>query len=160
MVMQETDVLRAITWEAPEHHHVERSADWYWALGILAIAGAVASILFNDTLFAVVILLAASTVVLLSHRHPKLMEFGVSLRGVKVGSKIHPYTTLESFYIDDDHPREPQILIKSKQTFMPLIIFPIPEEYIREIEELMISKIPEEQLEEPLGHRILEYFGF
>ena len=32
------EITRAITWEAPEHNHIEKTSDWYWALGIIAVA--------------------------------------------------------------------------------------------------------------------------
>ena len=34
------EAIKAVTWEAPEHHHIEKRSDWFWVLGILAIAGA------------------------------------------------------------------------------------------------------------------------
>ncbi len=154
------EVLRAVTWEAPEHRHIEKSADWYWALGIVAVAAAVASILFRNTLFGIVILLGASTMVVFSHRKPKMMSFGVSSRGILVGNDLYPFTTLESFFIDEDHPQGPQLLIKSKRLFMPLIILTLPEEFIDDIEDMVAPRIPEEHLEEPFAHRLLEFFGF
>ncbi len=158
--MDNTQVLREITWEAPEHHHLEKGADWYWALGILAIAAAVASILFKDTLFAMVILLAASTMVLVSHRKPKVIQFGVTQRGVVVGSDLYLYPHLESYYLDENNTVDPQLILKSKHFFSPLIIIPVPIEYVDDIEDLVASRIPEEHLEEPFAHKLLEYFGF
>ena len=43
---------------------------------------------------------------------------------------------------------------------MPLIIMPIPEDHIDDIESIIESRLPEEHLEEPLAHKILEFFGF
>jgi hypothetical protein len=154
------DIPRAITWEAPEHRHNEKSSDWYWALGIVAIAAAAAVVVFGNTLFAVVILLGASTMIIVAHREPKMMEFAVTMRGIRVGSELLPYTTLESFYIDEENPNGPQLLVKSKRLFMPLIILPIPEEHTDDIDDLISSRLPEEHLEEPLSHRMLEFFGF
>ena len=154
------ETVRAVTWSAPEHHHIEKSSDWYWALGIIAVAGAVASILFGNTLFGIVILLGASTMVVFALREPKLMDFAVTVRGIRTGNELFPYSTLESFYIDEHDPRGPQLLIKSKRIFMPLIIVPIPEEYIDEIDFLLSPRLTEEHLEEPFSHRLLEFFGF
>ena len=40
---------------------------------------------------------------------------------------------------------------------MHLIIMPIPEEHI---EDILETRLPEEFIEEPLGSKILEIFGF
>jgi len=32
------DISSTITWSAPEYHYYEKTADWYWALGIIAAA--------------------------------------------------------------------------------------------------------------------------
>lgn len=160
MRMEEKQVLREIAWEAPEHNHIEKSADWYWALGIVAIAAAVASILFQNTLLAMVILLGTSTVIVFSHRRPKVIPFGVSQRGVMVGRETHLYPNLESYYLDETNTVDPQLIVKSKHLFSPLIILPIPVEYIDDIEDLVSSRLPEEHLEEPLGHKLLEFLGF
>ena len=44
-------VVEGISWEAPEHRHTDKSSDWYWALGIIAIAAAAAALVFGNTLF-------------------------------------------------------------------------------------------------------------
>ena len=45
-----------------EYDHNPKSADWYWVLGIIAVAGAVASILFSNYLLAALIVIAAAGV--------------------------------------------------------------------------------------------------
>lgn len=152
--------LRAITWEAPEHTHIEKSNDWYWALGIVAVAGAAAAVVFNDTLFALVILLGASTMVIVAMRKPKLMPFAVTTRGVRIGGELYPYSTLESFYIDEENNAGPQLIVKSHHLFTPLLILPIPEEYVDDIDDIISARLPEEHLEEPFSHKLLEFFGF
>ena len=154
------DETQAITWEAPEHRHIEKTSDWYWAVAIIAISASVVSIIFNNVLFGVVILLGASTMILFGHRRPKMMPFEVSTRGVRSGSDFFLFSSLESFTIDEDGPEGAQLIVKSKHYFMPLIIIPLPEEYLDEIGALLRAKLREEHLEEPLSHRLLEFFGF
>lgn len=152
--------LQGITWEAPQHHHIEKGHDWFWALGLLAIAGAAAAFIFGNVLFGVVILLGAITMVVFAMQKPHIIPFAVLTRGIRAGNELYPYSTLESFYLDEDHPRGPQLIVKSKKFFMPLLILPIPEEYIDDIDDLVGSRLPEEHLEEPVAHRLLELVGF
>ncbi len=154
------DVPRAVTWEAPEHHHTEKSGDWFWALGIIGIAAAAAAFFWGNFLFAVLILVATLTVALNATKEPQILPFAISMRGVRVGKELFPYSTLEAFYIDEDFSTGPQLLIRSDRTFMPLIVIPLPEEFLHEIEDIIGSKLPEEHIEEPFLHTFLEFLGF
>ena len=153
--------VRAVTWEAPEHHHIEGgSGDRYWILGILSISIFVVAILLDSMLFGILIILAASVITLLSFKVPRIIPFAVTTRGVRIDDKLFPYSTLESFFLDDDNPQGPQLLIKSKHYFMPLVVIPIPEDGSHEIEKIIEIRLAEEHLEEPLANKILEWLGF
>ncbi len=152
--------LRSVYWEAPEHNHIEKSNDWYWILGIVAIAGSVASMIFGNVLFGVVIILGAMTMFIVSHRKPRVIEFEVSGRGVRIRNDFYPYATLDSYYLDEQNLINPQLIVKSKKLFVPLLILPIPEEYIDIIEKTISARLREEHLEEPFSHILLEFLGF
>lgn len=154
------DTTHSVYWEAPEHYHVEKTNDWYWILGIIATASSVTSIMLGNVLFGILVPLGAITMIIVSQKHPRIIPFEVSVRGVRVGSTFYPFTTLESYYLDELNHIDPQLIIKSKKVFVPLIIIPIPDEYITEIEKLVSAKLPEEHLEEPIAHKLLEYVGF
>lgn len=154
------EVVKAITWEAPEHRHVENGGDWFWALGIIALSGAIAAVFFGNFLFALVILLGAGVMALRAAKPPKIAPFMVGQRGVRVGERLYPYSALDSYWIDEEHPFGPMLLLKSKQLYAPLLSLPIPEEYVDDIEDLLRDKLPEEELEEPLGQKLLELLGF
>tara|TARA_B100000745_G_C20119591_1_gene383314 strand:+ start:657 stop:1127 length:471 start_codon:yes stop_codon:yes gene_type:complete len=154
------DDVRAVTWEAPEHHHFEKSGDWFWILGIATVTGALATFFFGNFLFAVLILIAGGIIGLVANQEPRIIHFSVSTRGLRIGNALYPYSTLECFFIDEDHPAGPQLLARSKKLFMPLLILPLPEEYIDDIEEILEVRLPEEHIEEPVAHKLLEIFGF
>ena len=40
-----------IEWDAHEYEHKERSADWFWAVGIISVSMAVAAIIFGIFFF-------------------------------------------------------------------------------------------------------------
>src|SRR5690606_2861408 len=91
---------------------------------------------------------------------PRIVPFMVGRRGVRAGERLFPYSALESFCIDEEDGSGPQLLIKSSRLHLPLIVIPIPEEHLEEIESLLRERLPEEELHEPLGHKLLELFGF
>lgn len=151
---------RLVSWEAPEHYHIEKTADWYWILGILATAGFVACVIFENVLFGLVILLGSCVMMLYAYRGPKVIPFEISARGIRVDSDFFPYSTLESFFLDEEHPMGPQVIVKQKQLLSQYLIFPIPESYVQEIDALLSTRLPEEHLQEPISHQVLEFFGF
>lgn len=152
--------VRSVSWEAPEHNHIEKTQDWYWILGIVGIAGSVASIIFGNVLFGVVILLGTVTMVIVSHQKPRIIGFEVSSRGVRIENDLYPYPSLESFFIDEENPMGPQLIVRPKKLFMPFLILPIPEEYTDDIEDLLAPRLKEEHLEEPFSHKLMEFLGF
>lgn len=155
------EVLKAVSWEAPEHRHIENSNDWFWALGIIALCGAVAAFFFGNFLFALLILLGAGVIALRAVKPPKIVSFMVGNKGVRVGERLFPYSTLESYRVDEDESDGPVLLLKAKGVHLPLLVLPIPEDHVDDIEILLQDRLPEEEdLKEPLGHKILEIFGF
>lgn len=151
--------LRSITWEAPQHHHVEKGNDWFFALFIIIIALVVAAVLFDNVLFALLIGLAGGALAVSAAKRPLIIPYAISVRGIKIEDRMYPFSTLDSYYIDEEDPRGPQLLIKSEQRFMPLIVMPIPEDHIDEIEDLLKEKLEEEELVEPFLVKVLELFG-
>jgi hypothetical protein len=151
---------KGIIWEAYEHHHTDRSSDWFWILGILTVAGTIASLLLGNTLLAIVIAIGGTLSGIGALREPHIIAYAVTARGIRINERLYPFTTLECFCIDEDHPQGTQLLVQSEKLFMPLLVIPVPEEFEEEIEEIIAARIPERHLEEPLAYKILEYFKF
>lgn len=151
---------RSIAWEAPEHHHVEKGNDWFFALAIIVVAMVIVAILFGNVLFALLLGLAGGALAVSAAKPPSIIPFAVTVRGIKVGDRLYPYGTLDSYHIDEEDPRGPQLLVKANQKLMPLIVIPLPVDHIDDIEEILREKLEIEHLEEPLFMKILELFGF
>lgn len=157
---QEYGRLREVAWEAPEHHHTEKGSDWYWALGIITVVAAVTMILIGNALFGVVILLAGLVTALLSSKHPRIIIYAVSLRGIRIGNDLYPYSSLRCFYLNEEHHRSVHLLVAPRTLFTPMLVIPVPDDAVEDIEYLLETRLPEEHLEESLGHHILEFLGF
>jgi len=118
------------------------------------------SIILNNVLFGVVIILAAMTMVVFTQKKPRMLEYEISNRGIRISDTLYPYSTLDCFYFDENNTIDPQLLVRSKKLFVPLLILPIPLEYIDDIEDIIAPRIPEEFMEEPFAHKLMEFFGF
>lgn len=150
-----------IIWKAHEYVHTEKGSDWYWALGLIAVAGAVAALMFNNVLFAIFILAASFALAIMAAKRPEHISFAVTQRGVRIDETLYPYQTLESFGIEEITPNHiPKLILKSKKIFAPDIIIPIEEVDVDEVHDFLRDFLPEEDHEEPLVHRVMEWLGF
>src|SRR5947209_1441453 len=91
-----------LRWSAYEHEHIEREGNWYWALGIVAVCAALIAILFHDVLFAILILIAATTLGMLANVRPDMIDFEISDRGIRVGDTLHRFSEVISFWVEDE----------------------------------------------------------
>lgn len=151
---------RAITWRAPEHHHIEKGGDWFVILAVVTVSVVIAAIFLDNILFALLVAIAGGTVSIAASREPREIDFAVTVRGVRVGSELFPLPSLAAYCIDEDDPRGPQLLVRSKRTFMPLLVLPVPEAYVDDVEDILRERLTEEHLEEPFLMKVLEFLGF
>lgn len=153
-------VARSVTWTAPEHHHIEKGGDWFFALLIITIAVVIATIFLGNFLFAVLCGVAGGVLAIAASKRPRVIPFAVTVRGIKIDQDLYPFTTLRSWHIDEENPRGPQLLVMSQKYFMPLLILPIPEEYVDDIEDIVAERLKEEYIEESFFNKFLEFLGF
>lgn len=150
-----------IQWEADEYAHADKSNDWYWALGLVAISGTVAALIFNNILFAVIILLGSFSLAIFAARKPERVTFAVTQRGVRIADKLYPYQTLKSFNVEELSTKHtPKLLIDSKKFFTPLMVIPIEGVDADHVHDYLLDFLPEEDHMEPFAHRLMEWLGF
>lgn len=152
---------KKIEWKALEHHHTEKSNDWFWAVGIIAIGFAILAIYFHNLLFALVILLGAFASILHAHTPPKILDYALTRKGIQIGDRLYPYSSLESFCVIDEEIND-KIMFRSKKMFMALIIIPFDSTRIdpEEISDFLLDYLDEEELHEPFLQVLMEFFGF
>lgn len=148
-----------LEWNAPEHSHVEKTTDWYWAVGIIAVTAAGLAVILGSVIFGIFIIVAAGALVVRASKPPKIAHFEINDRGIVVDNILYPFLTLESFWIDA-HDRPAKILVKSGKFFMPYISVPIEEVDPEEVRAILLQYIAETEHVEPVTQKILERLGF
>lgn len=160
--MQGSEKPTKITWQAPEHNdHRPRGNDWFWAVGIISIGAIILSLYFGNVLFGIIIALFAITSSLMVNKKPELYDFEISRRGVRVGDMLFPYSNLDSFWVEDTE-YDDKILFRTKKSMQDLLILPFDStvtdpELLR---DYLLDYLDEEELEEPLHQKIMEFLGF
>jgi hypothetical protein len=148
-----------ISWDAPEHHHVEKTSDWYWGVGIVAATGAALAFIFGNVIFGILIIVGVGTLLLYASKRPRILHCEINDRGIVVGDILYPFLGLESFWIDA-HERPAKILLKSQKFLMPYIAVHIDEVDPEAVREVLLNYIAETEHVEPLTQKLLERFGF
>lgn len=151
-----------LRWDAYEHEHVERESDWYWALGIAAVCIALTSVLLHDTLFGLLIIVAALTMALHAQVPPPLTRFELSDRGLRIGDTNHRFDDIVSFWIDDEPERpHPILLVDTTKPLSPNIVVSLEGVDIEVARSIFLEHdVEETPMREPLSHKILEGLGF
>ncbi len=154
--------VQKISWQAHDHIKKEKSSDWFWAVGIIAIGVSILSIYFGNMLFALLIVFATFTLFIQKHNPPKLVAFEVNQRGVVVDKIMYPYSSLESFnVVDEDGWDRDRIIFKSKKIFMPLIVVPVENNVaLEDLRVFLLTHLKEEDIQEPTFQKIMDRLGF
>ena len=148
-----------VTWNAPEHFHVEKSPDWYWAVGIVTVALSVVAFILGNPITGIFVLVAALALVLHAAKPPEIIYHEINDRGIMVNKTFYPFLSLESFWIPHDE-MPPKMLVKSRKLLMPFIVIYIEEIDPEEVREVMLRYIAETEHREPLLNQVLERLGF
>ena len=146
-----------IEWEAEEYEHQQKTADWYWALGIIAFGFLFTAILLKNFLFAILVLLGSFTLAMFGARRPKTIHAAITARGIQVGATLYPYNNLSHFWINYDPPNVRELYLVSQKTFVPHISIPLGKADPNEIREHLLKFLNEEEIEEPIYEVIARF---
>ena len=149
-------------WEGQEYEHNPKSADWYWALGIVAVAGTIAAILFSSYLVAVLILVAAATISLHGAKHPPLHRFRVVDRGLMIGEELYSYDEMISFAVLEDIEDElpPLLSIKNDHWFTPHLMIPLQGVDVDHIYAHFLANVDEDKHPPTMTDVVAAWLGF
>ncbi|NOY35572.1 MAG: hypothetical protein GXP44_01470 [bacterium] len=149
-----------IEWEAAEYEHREKTADWFWAVGIITLAAVVSAFLLENFLLAILSGLIGFSISLYGAKKPATVKFKIGSRGVQIGGKLYDYENLNSFWIDYDPPRRKELILESKKTFMPHINIMLEDTDPEEVREYLSQFVKEEKIEESWASTISRILGF
>ncbi len=148
-----------MSWSVRGHEHRERSNDWYWGLGFIAVAVAGAAIFFGNFLFAVIILISASSIGFLVARGPREHSLKLDQRGIIIDGTRYPYASVHSFWVEHD-TGTPRVFISMNGLVTPHLSFPLQDETEgTKVREFLKHYVAEEEQGPHVGERLAEIFG-
>lgn len=149
-----------LEWVAHEYEPKQRSPDWFWAVGIIAVALAITSILFGNVIFGILILVGTFSLAVFAQRDPDETRVVIDEKGITRDKIRYLFPTLQSFWIDLEHPHK-KIIIRSEKMFMPYIVIPLADEIDADrLRRILLRYMDEEFHSLPLVEKALDYLGF
>ena len=149
------EIIKVFHWETTEFEYHDKKVDWYWWLGALVVIGAGAAIYFKNYFFATFILLAGVVTVLYTRQRPDTMDVSISEQGVKIDGVMHPYRTLDAFWIAEHENGETHLLLHSPTTYSPIYSIPLPGFIdILDLRDYLGVFLEEKEMMEPFMQRL------
>jgi len=150
--------VQEISWTtAPAHR--ERSNDWYWGLGALALAGALASIFFGNMLFAIIIIIGAVSIGILASREPREHSVKLDMRGIVVDGTRYPFAAIHSFWVEHEQER-PKLFASMTGILAPHFSFELQDEAQgAQVRTFLRRFAHEEEQGAHIGEHLAELFG-
>lgn len=152
------DPQKIIRWETPEYVWKPKTIDWFWVLGIIAIATSITAVALGNALFGVFILLGAGLLAYFSIHRPEIVTIEANNKGIRVKETIYPYRNIDAFWIDNEK-NDNQLLIMTRRFFSPLLSIPLADAPHEELRELLLEHVEERELTEAPAHKVLEMLG-
>lgn len=148
----------AIEWETLEYEPRERSSNWYWLIGFVALALMISAIVMKNFLLAILVLLGTFTLMLYAKRHPRIIQISVDRRGIRIRNSLFPYHTLRSFWLHDEENEPRKIIIRSEKLLMPHIHLPLADDLDHEaLRAFLLDFLPEEPHQPTIVDVLAEY---
>lgn len=151
-----------LEWEGREYDHNPKSADWYWALGIIAAAAAIASALFGNYLLAVLILVAAGALALHAAKEPPIHRFRLVEEGIVIGNELHRFERMVSFCALEDVEEEfpPMLSVKTHSLRAPHLIIPLDGVDADLVYAHFLQNVDEEMHHHTVSDLVAAWLGF
>ncbi len=138
----EIDLSEPVTWQAKEFIHQEKGTTWFIAFAVtIAVFMAVAVLLMRSWSFAILLIVIAAVIVILSKRPPRVMEYALSEEGLHIDNTLHKYDDFKSFGVVRDSG-EFSVMLIPRRRFMPGITVYFPEEAGEDIVDVLGSRLP------------------
>ena len=130
--------LETIEWSSKEYDHKERSNDWFWGLGIIAIVACGLAIWIHNYLFAIFILISAASLALFNIRQPGEVTFSIATEGMAIGKDKYSWKNIKGFNIKKGGENS-KLIIRTDKYFLPTYTIIVPNDLVSNIKESLLK---------------------
>lgn len=152
--------MKEFSW-ALAPNHKDRTADWFWAIGLMTVVGAITAIVVGNTLFGIFIIIAGTLLFYVNLHKGSDIVVHINEKTITVNELGYPLKKLKGFSITKNGADEDILIVKTDRFFLPMIILQIPDSIpLGELSEMLEKKVLKEDLHEPPANALAEKLGF
>src|SRR4030042_5607242 len=114
-MLQEKNNQILASWTTTQFLHHEKSAAWFWTLGIISAGIIIMSLLIKNYFFVLIVVLLTFLIYIQAKKHPRKIKIILSEKSLFIDEKEYEYNEFKSFWVFDDPELNYINLIRKKQ---------------------------------------------
>lgn len=135
-----------VRWQAHEYIHHEKNTLWFVLFGVVVVALILLAIFVIQSItFAVLVPVMAASLLVYSHRPPRVLSYTLSRQGLHINERLYPFSDFKGFGVIRDEGEYSVMLIPTKR-FMPGVSVYFPEEAGEAIVDMLGARLPMQEL--------------
>ncbi len=148
-----------LSWAVPAYNHSKKSIDWFWALGLIVLVGAITSFIFDNYFFSILLVLGGILMGHFANEEPETLYYELNEKGLTIKDRIYPFKAIKSYYINTE--KNPTLFIKTDRFFLPVIPVAINLNVAQKINEIFEKEgIEVEEMSEGPIEQIMDMIGY
>jgi len=147
-------------WNFPEFTKHDRSKAWYFWVTIVIILLLIYSVVTVNFLFAVIIIIAAITYILIYQHEPEYVSFVISEDGIEDDERFFSFEEFKNFYVIYQPPEIKTLFFEFRSLLKPRLAIPLENQNPVEIRKILLKYLEEdlEKDDEPLSDGLSRLF--
>ena len=151
------DLAQPFSWHAPEGAQVARGTLWYVLFGVVALGLlALAILVFKSITFAILLVVMIASVVTLTGKTPRTINYGISPKGIYVGDRLHDYSEFRAFGVVQD-PGFLSIIVLPVKRFSPGLTLYFDEADGEKIVDMLGARLPLQEVKPDVLEKLIRF---
>lgn len=140
-------------WDFPEFIKHPRKKTWYFWAMVIVIFLLIYSVVTVNFLFAVIVIMAAISFLLIYRREPKQVTFAITEDGLEADDRFFPYENLKDFFIIYKPPEVKSLFFEFISWTKPRLTISLADQNPVEIRKILLEYLDEnlDRDDEPLS---------
>src|SRR6185503_19382312 len=152
-------VDQELSWQVASHTMRERSNDWYWGLGAVAVIGTIASVVFGNALLAIIIVIGAFCLGYHALQKPREHTVTIGPRGISVDGTRYPWRSIRSFWVEHMDPHARLFVTMNGIVAPHFSLFLADTVEADQVRRMLKRYVPEVEQGPQLGEQLVEIMG-